>query len=980
MKRFALTICLAACLVFALGSVALAASTVDIESKNSYEGSPDAAGIFISNSVVLRSVTVPIVIRQVDTYPSDLGGEYVSFADGGRLGLVGEGPLAAINSINGYDAEDGTCKQDQPGGFGTISFGGAGLDQVSVPSPSDPDAIQFSRNRILASNNLPVGDDGFPGGTPSLRITYTCPQGGPYGDFIIDTTCANPASHLLLVDGNTNAPDPLTYGGAATITCLENSCPTATAGDVSATVGTMASNQVNAVDPEGDTPIEYFMVSGPGSVDASGLWSYTPTCGDFPGFDVTIEASDKGEGACAGGQVTFHVDVAPTALVPSCTDVTVLWGDMAAQTVTVAGGCPPYTFSGGAPGAVDGGSGEWTYATGCGDVGTVGVSVTVEDAAGQSVNCDFDLTVTNTAPTCSDPEDITVPNDGLEYAVVLGPANDADGDPITYNIASGNPSWGAIVGNEWRGTRDGGDDGVYTVCYTADDGCEVSAECCFDLLFESPYIVCFDDGDNAEQDPYVETLGGRNADICIWVDPSTGSSEGVGGFDFLICYDQSGLEFISAMRGPDLHEDWEYFTYRTGMFGGNCTGGCPDGFVRLVGITDMNNGIDPDPNAFRLAGNVICLTFWVTSDQEFTGSCLHVGFCSYDCGDNTISSKSGNTLFLPLSGAQLGPDYELEACLQPKPDHDAQQFINFCQGAICIIPPPDDRGDLNLNGIPNEIGDAVLYSNYFIYGSSVWDDTWEDVQIFASDVNNDGLTLTIADLVYLIRIITGDEQPFPDDNINPKVSPYANAVNVVTDVRNGNLTVHTNASVDLGGAVLVYRYSNLTVGEAEISAEGMVMKSRANNGELRIVMYPDAAAPGKVSAGQTELVNIPVEGDGTIELVESQFADANGAQLAVNATKVAPPTSYALHQNFPNPFNAGTVIPLDLKNGGDWSITVYNVAGQVVKTFNGTDEPGTINVRWDGRGDNGEAVASGMYFYRGVAEGFTATKKMVLLK
>jgi hypothetical protein len=346
-----------------------------------------------------------------------------------------------------------------------------------------------------------------------------------------------------------------------------------------------------------------------------------------------------------------------------------------------------------------------------------------------------------------------------------------------------------------------------------------------------------------------------------------------------------------------------------------------------------------------------------------------------------ISSKDGNTLFLPLSGGNFGPDYDFEACLLAKPDHFAEPFIIFCTGGICIDTPPDDRGDINLNGIANEIGDAVLFSNYFIYGSAVWDPLWFETQIFASDVNNDGLTLTIADLVYLIRIITGDEQPFPGDNQNPKVSPYANAVDVITDVRNGSLTVRTNASVDLGGALLVYRYSNLTVGEAEFSADGMVMKTRVSNGELRIVVYPDVASEGsKISSGLNDLLTIPVEGDGTIELVESQFSDANGAMLSVQAAKVAPPTSYALHQNFPNPFNAGTVIPLSLKNGGEWNLTIYNVAGQVVRTFAGSDEAGTINVRWDGRGDNGESVASGMYFYRATAGEFTATKKMVVLK
>ena len=235
--------------------------------------------------------------------------------------------------------------------------------------------------------------------------------------------------------------------------------------------------------------------------------------------------------------------------------------------------------------------------------------------------------------------------------------------------------------------------------------------------------------------------------------------------------------------------------------------------------------------------------------------------------------------------------------------------------------------------------------------------------------------------MYLIRIITGDEQPFTDQHENPKVSPYANEVKVVSDVNNGALTVRTDASVDLGGALLVYRYSGMTVGEAEMNVDGMKMKTRANNGELRVLVFPDVNADaGSIPAGQNDLVTIPVEGDGTIELVESQFSDGSGALLSVMAAKKALPTSYALHQNFPNPFNAGTVIPLSLKDASDWTVTIYNVAGQVVKTFAGYNEAGTVNVQWNGLDANNREVASGMYFYRASAADFTATKKMVLLK
>jgi hypothetical protein len=346
-----------------------------------------------------------------------------------------------------------------------------------------------------------------------------------------------------------------------------------------------------------------------------------------------------------------------------------------------------------------------------------------------------------------------------------------------------------------------------------------------------------------------------------------------------------------------------------------------------------------------------------------------------------ISSKDGNKLFLINSGGSIGPDYDQEFCIDDTKDAEAEPFIDVCEGAICIIPPPDDRGDLNLNGIPNEIADAVLFSRFFIYGASVWDPNPAnmEVQVFASDVNNDGIELTVADLIYLIRIITGDAQPFDDENVNPKVAPYANSVSVVSDTKNGALTVTTNTSVELGGAVLVYRYSDLTIGEP-VAINGMTVKARANNGELRVLVSPDVATGGKVAAGSNDFLTIPVEGEGTIELVESQFADANGALLEVNALARIVPESYALHQNFPNPFNAGTVIPVTLKDRSDWNLTIYNVAGQVVKTFSGTDEAGTHNIQWDGRTNDGAEASSGMYFYQFKAADYSMTRKMVVLK
>ena len=94
------------------------------------------------------------------------------------------------------------------------------------------------------------------------------------------------------------------------------------------------------------------------------------------------------------------------------------------------------------------------------------------------------------------------------------------------------------------------------------------------------------------------------------------------------------------------------------------------------------------------------------------------------------------------------------------------------------------------------------------------------------------------------------------------------------------------------------------------------------------------------------------------------------------------PTSFALHGNVPNPFNPITTITYDIPQGGaDVSIVIYDVAGRLVRDLVHEHRPaGTWSVQWNGEGDRGQRVASGVYFYRMRAGNFVDTKKMVLLK
>jgi hypothetical protein len=95
---------------------------------------------------------------------------------------------------------------------------------------------------------------------------------------------------------------------------------------------------------------------------------------------------------------------------------------------------------------------------------------------------------------------------------------------------------------------------------------------------------------------------------------------------------------------------------------------------------------------------------------------------------------------------------------------------------------------------------------------------------------------------------------------------------------------------------------------------------------------------------------------------------------------------FYLSANYPNPFNPVTRIEfrvksLEFRDPIHTTLKVYNVMGQLVRTLvDEPKEPGTYEVIWDGRDENGNQVASGVYFYRLDAGDFTQTKKMVLMK
>ncbi len=93
------------------------------------------------------------------------------------------------------------------------------------------------------------------------------------------------------------------------------------------------------------------------------------------------------------------------------------------------------------------------------------------------------------------------------------------------------------------------------------------------------------------------------------------------------------------------------------------------------------------------------------------------------------------------------------------------------------------------------------------------------------------------------------------------------------------------------------------------------------------------------------------------------------------------PSKFNMTQNYPNPFNPTTTIEFNLPMKSNVTVVIYNLLGQEVQQLvNQQYSAGNYRVTWDGTSNNGIQVATGMYLYQIVTDGFIETKKMLLLK
>ncbi|MEW5875218.1 MAG: HYR domain-containing protein, partial [Candidatus Zixiibacteriota bacterium] len=397
---------------------AMAANHVQVTSVNVSPGQTGVnVPIFISNDVTLRSVTVPLVVREIT--PGAYVTNSVTMTITDRLASA----LTDLQVRQWRSLEDGTCKSGQAGGFGTITEG----DGAYAGPFNSPDCFYFASNFIFSSPFLNAGTDA----TGSYVLTFDVT--GVEGCFEIDSTCANPASHVAYVQQPTAALVPTFGKGIVSIGagCVSNAAPVAACQDVTVEEdGSCTANPAasladgGSTDADGDPLSFSFNPAGPYPVGQTQVWLVVSDGTDKDSCQamITVEDNTPPVVTCEVDADTLFVDGNCEVSLPGYFNINI--SDNCSNDFITSQEPPPGTMLG---------------------PGLHPVMTILDDKNGNKDTCTFTvLVLDNTPPSAVCPGNITVSNDVDECGAVVNYADGGSTDNCGIASAVFTPASGSF--------------------------------------------------------------------------------------------------------------------------------------------------------------------------------------------------------------------------------------------------------------------------------------------------------------------------------------------------------------------------------------------------------------------------------------------------------------------------------------------------------------------------------------------------------
>ena len=202
----------------------------------------------------------------------------------------------------------------------------------------------------------------------------------------------------------------------------------------------------------------------------------------------------------------------------------------------------------------------------------------------------------------------------------------------------------------------------------------------------------------------------------------------------------------------------------------------------------------------------------------------------------------------------------------------------------------------------------------------------------------------------------------------------------VSDIPNDNghqLYLNWNLSPD--DAIITYYYIYRSR-NSEFSDQVLNIEDFSSIDDLKNAEINSTILIAKVQRGINYFIDSYVPFNNVIYYYWLRAVSISGSSEKVAASIITSvqekPTTYHLGYAHPNPFNPSTTIDFSLARESYVLLKVYNLAGQAVTTLK--DEkmtPGLYSVVWHAQG-----LPTGLYFYVIKADGYSETKKMILVK
>jgi len=271
---------------------------------------------------------------------------------------------------------------------------------------------------------------------------------------------------------------------------------------------------------------------------------------------------------------------------------------------------------------------------------------------------------------------------------------------------------------------------------------------------------------------------------------------------------------------------------------------------------------------------------------------------------------------------------------------------------------------------------------------------------------------------YLDSLIVADTNAFN----NPLIVPFFIDISLPDTIFSP--PVNVEAGLEFQAQLYVYNHAPLVSGDLTIGFDGLLLEVDSvvgpSTGELagRVVsevnseddsfriQIPADTVAGEIGEGPHHLADVYATANDSMGATTRFFVNdwADFTQTSSSGYTYRPfwrfddieinsPTSvegqgenllpavFSLRQNSPNPFNGRTTIYFSLDRASDVRLELYNILGQRVATVvDAHMAAGEHQAVWDGRNNDGQQTASGVYFYRLTSATGTAVRKMVFLK